>query len=343
MSLNYKASGVDVEAGYEAVHLMKDYVTGTFRPEVLTDIGGFGGLFSIANQKMKEPVLVSGTDGVGTKLKIAFVMDRHDTIGIDCVAMCVNDVICSGAEPLFFLDYIACGKNIPKKIALIVKGVGEGCRQAGAALIGGETAEMPGFYPQDEYDMAGFCVGIVDKEKIIDGSKIKKDDILIGIASSGIHSNGYSLVRKIFNPNEDNMKEYIEKIGCTLGEELLKPTKIYVNAIQKLKEEVNIKGISHITGGGFIENIPRMLPKGLGARILEGNWDMPPIFDIMQELGNVDRRNMYNTFNMGIGMVLAIDKKEEEKVLSILSDMGEKAYVIGSVIESETEVDLCLK
>lgn len=343
MSLNYKASGVDVEAGYEAVRLMKDHVKSTFRPEVLTDIGGFGGLFSIANQTMKEPVLVSGTDGVGTKLKIAFLMDQHDTVGIDCVAMCVNDVICSGAEPLFFLDYIACGKNIPKKIALIVKGVAEGCRQAGVALIGGETAEMPGFYPQDEYDIAGFCVGIVDKAKIIDGSTIQQGDVLIGIASSGIHSNGFSLVRKIFHPSKASMGEYIEKLGCTLGEELLKPTKIYVKAIQALKEQVNIKGISHITGGGFIENIPRMLPAGLGVRIVEGSWDIPPIFDMMQELGNVDRRHMYNTFNMGIGMVLAIDEREKEKALSVLSEMGEKAYVIGSVIESETEVELCLK
>ena len=343
MSLNYKASGVDVEAGYEAVRLMRDHVKSTFRPEVLTDIGGFGGLFSIANQTMKDPVLVSGTDGVGTKLKIAFLMDRHDTVGIDCVAMCVNDVICSGAEPLFFLDYIACGKNIPKKIALIVKGIADGCRQAGAALIGGEAAEMPGFYPQDEYDIAGFCVGIVDRSKIIDGSTIKKGDILIGIASSGIHSNGYSLVRKIFHPSKESMTEYIEKLGCTLGEELLKPTKIYVKAINKLKEEINVKGISHITGGGFIENIPRMLPKGLGARIEEGTWDIPPIFDMMQELGNIDRKHMYNTFNMGIGMVLAIDESEKEKALSVLTEAGEKAYVIGSVVESETEVDLCLK
>ncbi|NLM12493.1 MAG: phosphoribosylformylglycinamidine cyclo-ligase [Epulopiscium sp.] len=343
MSLNYKASGVDVEAGYEAVRLMKDHVKSTFRPEVLTDIGGFGGLFSIGNQKMKEPVLVSGTDGVGTKLKIAFLMDKHDTVGIDCVAMCVNDVICSGAEPLFFLDYIACGKNLPKKIALIVKGVAEGCRQAGAALIGGETAEMPGFYPQDEYDIAGFCVGIVDKEKIIDGSSIQQGDVLIGIASSGIHSNGFSLVRKIFNPSNENLCEYIEKLGCTLGEELLKPTKIYVKAIQRLKQEVNIKGISHITGGGFIENIPRMLPKGLGARIQEGSWDILPVFEMMQELGNIDRRHMYNTFNMGIGMVLAIDESEKEKALLVLKEAGEKAYVIGSVSESETEVELCLK
>lgn len=343
MSLSYKAAGVDVEAGYEAVRLMKDHVKSTFRPEVLTDIGGFGGLFSIANQKMQEPVLVSGTDGVGTKLKIAFLMDKHDTVGIDCVAMCVNDVICSGAEPLFFLDYIACGKNIPKKIALIVKGVAEGCRQAGAALIGGETAEMPGFYPQDEYDIAGFCVGIVDKVKIIDGSTIKQGDVLIGIASSGIHSNGFSLVRKIFNPSNENLCEYIEKLGCTLGEELLKPTKIYVKAIQRLKQEVNIKGISHITGGGFIENIPRMLPKGLGARIQEGSWDILPVFEMMQELGNIDRRHMYNTFNMGIGMVLAIDESEKEKALLVLKEAGEKAYVIGSVSESETEVELCLK
>jgi phosphoribosylformylglycinamidine cyclo-ligase len=343
MSMDYKSAGVDVEAGYEAVRLMKDYVKSTYRPEVLTDIGGFGGLFSIAKNKMKEPVLVSGTDGVGTKLKIAFVTDKHDTIGIDCVAMCANDVACSGAEPLFFLDYIACGKNIPKKIAEIVKGVAEGCKQAGAALIGGETAEMPGFYPEDEYDLAGFCVGIVDKEKIIDGSRIKKGDILIGLASSGIHSNGYSLIRKIFNPNKDNVNEYIELLGCTLGEELLKPTKIYVNTINKLKEAVDIKGISHITGGGFIENIPRAFPKGLGAKVYEGTWEILPIFKLTEELGNVSRMSMYNTFNMGIGMVIIIDESEKEKALSILSSIGEKAYLIGEVVESETGVEICTK
>jgi len=341
--MDYKSAGVDVEACYEAVRLMKDYVKSTYRPEVLTDIGGFGGLFSIAKNKMKEPVLVSGTDGVGTKLKIAFVTDKHDTIGIDCVAMCANDVACSGAEPLFFLDYIACGKNIPKKIAEIVKGVAEGCKQAGAALIGGETAEMPGFYPEDEYDLAGFCVGIVDKEKIIDGSRIKKGDILIGLASSGIHSNGYSLIRKIFNPNKDNVNEYIELLGCTLGEELLKPTKIYVNTINKLKEAVDIKGISHITGGGFIENIPRAFPKGLGAKVYEGTWEILPIFKLTEELGNVSRMSMYNTFNMGIGMVIIIDESEKEKALSILSSIGEKAYLIGEVVESETGVEICTK
>lgn len=343
MSFDYKNAGVNVEAGYEAVRLMKDYVNSTHRPEVLTDIGGFGGLFSIGNNKMKEPVLVSGTDGVGTKLKIAFVTDKHDTIGIDCVAMCANDVVCSGAEPLFFLDYIACGKNIPKKIAMIVKGVAEGCKQARAALIGGETAEMPGFYPIDEYDLAGFCVGIVDKEKIIDGRKIKKGDVLIGLASTGIHSNGYSLIRKIFNPNDVNVKEYIEDLGCTLGEELLKPTKIYVNTINQLKERVDIKGISHITGGGFIENIPRVFPKGLGAKIYEGCWDILPIFNIVEELGNIDRMSMYNTFNMGIGMVLTVDKNEKEKTLSLLSSIGEHAYEIGEVVESEVGVEICTK
>ena len=341
MSLDYKKAGVDVEAGYKAVKLMKEHVKGTFRDEVLTDIGGFGGLFSIANQKMKEPILVSGTDGVGTKLKFSFIMDKHDTIGIDCVAMCVNDVICSGAEPLFFLDYIACGKNIPEKIAEIVKGVAEGCKQSGAALIGGETAEMPGFYKEDEYDLAGFCVGIVDRERIIDSNKIKKGDTLIGIASSGIHSNGYSLVRKIFNPNRKNVNEYIEKLGCTLGEELLKPTKIYVKAIQRLKEEVVMKGICHITGGGFIENIPRMIPEALGAKIYQGAWDVLPIFELMQELGGVSEKDMYNTFNIGIGMVIALDNSEKEKALSILKGLGEKAYVIGEVIESKTGVELC--
>lgn len=332
--MDYKSAGVDVEAGYKAVELMKGHVKSTFRPEVLTDIGGFGGLFSIAKAKeMEEPCLVSGTDGVGTKLKLAFLMDKHNTIGIDAVAMCVNDVVCSGAEPLFFLDYIACGKNEPEKIADIVSGVAEGCRMAGCSLIGGETAEMPGFYPVDEYDLAGFTVGIMDKTKAIDGSKIKSGDVLIGIASSGIHSNGYSLVRKIFNPTASGLNEYIEKLGCTLGEALLTPTKIYVKPVLDLIGKVEVKGLSHITGGGFIENIPRMMPEGTKVNIEEGTWDILPIFDMLQQAGNVERMSMYNTFNMGIGMVAAVNKEDADKAIAILEENGEKAYKIGYVSE----------
>lgn len=332
--MDYKSAGVDVEAGYKAVELMKGHVKSTFRPEVLTDIGGFGGLFSIAKAKeMDEPCLVSGTDGVGTKLKLAFLMDKHNTIGIDAVAMCVNDVVCSGAEPLFFLDYIACGKNEPEKIADIVSGVAEGCRMAGCSLIGGETAEMPGFYPVDEYDLAGFTVGIMDKTKAIDGSKIKSGDVLIGIASSGIHSNGYSLVRKIFNPTASGLNEYIEKLGCTLGEALLTPTKIYVKPVLDLIGKVEVKGLSHITGGGFIENIPRMMPEGTKVNIEEGTWDILPIFDMLQQAGNVERMSMYNTFNMGIGMVAAVNKEDADKAIAMLEENGEKAYKIGYVSE----------
>lgn len=341
MGLDYKQSGVDVEAGYKSVELMKKHVKSTFRQEVMSDIGGFGGLFSISNKNLEEPVLVSGTDGVGTKLKIAFLMDKHNTIGIDCVAMCVNDILCSGAEPLFFLDYIACGKNIPEKIADIVSGVADGCRQANASLIGGETAEMPGFYPKDEYDLAGFAVGIVDKKNIIDKSKVDKDDILLGIPASGVHSNGYSLIRKIFMPSSKNLNEYVESLSCTLGEELLKPTKIYVKQILELKKHVNIKGISHITGGGFIENIPRMLPN-LCAVIEEGSWPVLPIFDIIMDSGQIDRMNMYNTFNMGIGMVLAISPDEVTKAIEILNSMGEEAYVIGKLKEGKG-IEICLK
>ena len=341
--MDYKSAGVDVEAGYKSVELMKEHVKSTFRKEVLTDLGGFGGLFSIAKAKdMTEPVLVSGTDGVGTKLKLAFILDKHDTIGIDAVAMCVNDVVCSGAEPLFFLDYIACGKNFPEKIALIVKGVAEGCRQAGASLIGGETAEMPGFYPVDEYDLAGFTVGILDKVNVIDGSKISPDDVLIGIASSGIHSNGYSLVRKIFDISDKTANEYIDELGSTLGEALLVPTKIYVKPILELIKQVKVKGISHVTGGGFIENIPRMLPNGIKAVIEEGTWPVLPIFELMQKRGNVERMSMYNTFNMGIGMVLAVDKADAEKTIEILKEQGEQAYIIGKTAEGEG-IDICLK
>ncbi len=334
--MDYKSAGVDVEAGYKAVELMKGHVKSTFRPEVLTDIGGFGGLFSISKAKtMAEPVLVSGTDGVGTKLKLAFVMDKHDTIGIDAVAMCVNDVVCSGAEPLFFLDYIACGKNEPEKIAEIVKGVAEGCRQAGCSLIGGETAEMPGFYPVDEYDLAGFTVGIMDKTKSIDGSKIADGDVLIGIGSSGIHSNGYSLVRKVFDINKESLGTYIDELGSTLGEALLAPTKIYVRPVLKLIENVDVKGLSHVTGGGFIENIPRMMPRGLKIVIDEGTWDIPPIFHIIEKKGSVERMSMYNTFNMGIGMVAAVSGSEADKAVETLKSMGERAYIIGRVEKGE--------
>ncbi|WP_304943521.1 phosphoribosylformylglycinamidine cyclo-ligase [Vallitalea guaymasensis] len=341
MAVDYKASGVDVEAGYKAVELMKKHVKTTFTEGVVTDLGGFGGLFSLAKHKMEEPVLVSGTDGVGTKLKVAFLTDKHDTVGIDLVAMCVNDIICAGAEPLFFLDYIACGKNIPEKIADIVSGVAEGCRQSGAALIGGETAEMPGFYPENEYDMAGFAVGIVDKSKVIDGSMIQEGDVLLGLPSSGIHSNGYSLVRKLFNPTKEKLEEYVEELGCTLGEELIKPTKIYVKQIRELKDRVTIKSISHITGGGFIENIPRALKDGYSAKINKGTWPVHNIFNLMQKLGEMEERSIYNTFNMGIGMVLILNKDEVQKAIDILESIGEKGYVIGSVEKGDEGVIIC--
>lgn len=339
--IDYKSAGVDVEAGYEAVRLMRDDVRRTFRPEVLTDIGGFGGLFALDKSKYEEPVLVSGTDGVGTKLKIAFMMDKHDTVGIDAVAMCVNDIICGGAEPLFFLDYIACGKNRPEKIAQIVKGVADGCVMAGCALIGGETAEMPGFYPEEEYDVAGFAVGIVDKKKIIDGRNIKEGDKLVGLASSGLHSNGYSLVRKLLNPNKEKLSEYVGLLNSTLGEELLKPTRIYVKPVLAAKEKFNIKGIANITGGGFIENIPRMIPDGLRAKINIGTWPVQPIFTLLQEIGKMTVESIYNTFNMGIGMVLAVDPDEADGIVGYFNSVGEKAYVIGEIISGEKGVDLC--
>lgn len=339
--IDYKAAGVDVEAGYEAVKLMRNDVKRTFRPEVLTDIGGFGGLFALDKSKYEEPVLVSGTDGVGTKLKIAFLMDKHDTIGIDAVAMCVNDIICGGAEPLFFLDYIALGKNRPEKVAQIVKGVAEGCIMSGCSLVGGETAEMPGFYPESEYDIAGFAVGVVDKKKIINGKNITEGDTLIGLASSGLHSNGYSLVRKLLNPSESKLHEYIESLGTTLGEELLKPTRIYVKTIMQLKEKFPLKGISHITGGGFIENIPRMIPEGLRLKIKLGTWPVPPIFTLLQKIGDISVNSIYNTFNMGIGMVIAVDSDVAEEMVKYLETLGEKAYVIGEVIKGEAGVDLC--
>ncbi len=347
MGLDYKNAGVDVEAGYEAVKLMRQHVKSTFRKEVLTDIGGFGGLFSLGGFKdMEEPVLISGTDGVGTKLKIAFVKNKHNTVGIDCVAMCVNDIVCNGAQPLFFLDYIACGKNIPEKIADIVSGVAEGCRQSGCALIGGETAEMPGFYSADEYDMAGFAVGIVDKKDIINGEDIVEGDTIIGLASSGIHSNGYSLVRKVFEPIEKYCDEYVEELGMTIGESLITPTKIYVKEILNIMKKAKIKGISNITGGGFIENIPRCIPKqkGLCATIQEGTWSVLPIFELMQKRGDIEREHMYNTFNMGIGMVLVADSENTEKIMEAVKEMGEKAYIIGKITKNDKkEVEICLK
>lgn len=343
MSNTYKEAGVDVEAGYEAVRLIKDHVKRTMIDGVLGGIGGFGGLFELP-EGYKKPVLVSGTDGVGTKLRIAFLMDKHDTVGQDCVAMCVNDVACSGAKPLFFLDYLAVGKNVPEKVADIVKGVADGCELAGCALVGGETAEMPGFYPVDEYDLAGFSVGIVDKDKITDGAKAKVGDVLVGIASSGIHSNGYSLVRKIFDLNSDSAKEtlmtYSDELGKTIGEELLTPTRIYVKPLLKLIDEVGINTVSHITGGGFIENIPRMLSDNLTAKINKGTWNIPAIFGMMQKKANIPERDMYNTFNMGIGMVVAVDADKAEKAVKCLEEAGEKAYIIGEIVEGNEGVIL---
>ena len=339
----YKQAGVDVEAGYESVRLIKDDVKRTAIEGVIGGIGGFGGLFEMP-KNYENPVLVSGTDGVGTKLRVAFLMDKHDTIGQDCVAMCVNDVACSGAKPLFFLDYLAVGKNVPEKIAEIVKGVADGCVKAGCALVGGETAEMPGFYPVDEYDLAGFSVGVVEKSKITDGANAKAGDKLIGIASSGIHSNGYSLVRKLFGLKDANAKEtlntYSDKLGKTIGEELLTPTKIYVKPLLKLIEEVGINTVSHITGGGFIENVPRMLPDGLKAVIHKGTWNVLPIFDLMREKGNIPERDMYNTFNMGIGMIVAVDADKADAAVKCLTDAGETAYIIGELTEGETGVEI---
>lgn len=341
--MDYKSAGVDIEAGYKAVELMKEHVKTTMREEVLGGLGGFSGAFSLEKFKnMEKPTLVSGTDGVGTKLKLAFLLDKHDTIGIDCVAMCVNDIACAGGEPLFFLDYIACGKNEPEKIAEIVKGVADGCRQAGAALIGGETAEMPGFYPVDEYDLAGFAVGIVDQEKLICGKDIKAGDKIIGIASSGIHSNGYSLVRKVFPMRESCLNEHVSSLGMTLGEALLTPTKIYVKALKSVKEAgVNIKGCSHITGGGFYENIPRMLNDGVRAVIKKDSYPILPIFKLLQESGNIDEQMMYNTFNMGIGMMLVVDADECEKTIAAIEAAAEKAYEVGVIEAGEKGVTLC--
>lgn len=341
MSLDYKSAGVDVEAGYKAVELMKKHVKTTMRSEVVTDIGGFGGLFSLAGHSMEEPILVAGTDGVGTKLKIAFELDRHNTIGIDGVAMCVNDIICSGAEPLFFLDYIACGKNFPEKIASIVEGIAEGCRQSGAALIGGETAEMPGFYPDDEYDLAGFAVGIVDKKKMIDGSDVQEGDLLLGLPSTGVHSNGYSLVRKLFDPTKEKLALEVDALGGTLGDALLMPTKIYVKTIAALKAALSIKAISHITGGGFIENIPRMLPEGMTAEVQRGSWPILPIFDVMAGAGNIEEKSMYNTFNMGIGMIVVIRPEDQAKALETLAAIGETGHIIGKITKGDEGFVLC--
>lgn len=337
-SESYKAAGVDVTAGYKGVELMKKAVQATYTNAVISDIGGFGGLYAPQIKGMEEPILVSGTDGVGTKLKLAFLMDKHDTIGEDCVAMCANDVICTGASPMFFLDYMALGKNIPEKVATIVAGVAEGCKKANCSLIGGETAEMPGFYPVDEYDLAGFCVGIVDKKKIIDNKTIEIGDKVIGLKSSGVHSNGFSLVRKVFDVNKENLNEYVESLGCTVGEALLKPTKIYVKSILKLIEQVKVKGISHITGGGFYENMPRMLREGVALKIDKNSYEVPPIFKLIAERGNIPERDMYNTFNMGIGMAIIVPKNEVEKSLKILKEAGEEAYLIGEVVEGNRKV-----
>ena len=339
-SESYKAAGVDVTAGYKSTELMKKAVQATYTNSVISDIGGFGGLYAPQIKDMEEPILVSGTDGVGTKLKLAFLMDKHDTIGEDCVAMCANDVICTGARPMFFLDYMALGKNIPEKVATIVAGVAEGCKKANCSLIGGETAEMPGFYPIDEYDLAGFCVGVVDKKKIIDNKTIEVGDKVIGLASSGVHSNGFSLVRKVFDINKENLNEYIEELGTTLGEALLKPTKIYVKPILKLIKEVKVKGISHITGGGFYENMPRMLREGVALKIDKNSYKVPAIFNLIAKKGNIPERDMYNTFNMGIGMCVIVPENEVEKAIKILNEAGEEAYLIGEVIEGNKEIKL---
>ncbi len=341
-SESYKQAGVDITAGYKAVELMKSHIARTMTNGVSSDIGGFGGLFSLDLSGVKNPVLVSGTDGVGTKLKIAFLMDKHDTVGIDCVAMCVNDVICCGAKPLFFLDYIAVGKNVPEKVADIVKGVAEGCVQSGSALIGGETAEMPGFYPVDEYDLAGFSVGLVDKEKILDNKSVKEGDTVLALPSSGVHSNGFSLVRKVFDIENADLKTPLEELGGrSLGETLLTPTKIYVKPMLKLFEEVKVKGVSHITGGGFYENIPRSIPKGLGAKIRKEDVRVLPVFKLLQQRGNIAERDMFNTFNMGVGMSVIVAKEDTDKALSVLKAAGEDAYVLGEIVKSEDGVVLC--
>ena len=341
--MDYKNAGVDIEAGYKSVELMKKHIAKTMRPEGLTNIGGFSGAFSMEKFKdMEKPTLVSGTDGVGTKLKLAFVMDKHDTVGIDCVAMCVNDIACAGGEPLFFLDYIACGKNVPEKIADIVSGVAEGCHQSGAALIGGETAEMPGFYPEDEYDLAGFAVGVVDEKDLITGKDLADGDVLIGIASSGVHSNGFSLVRKVFSMDKESLNTYHEELGTTLGDALLKPTKIYVKALRAVKEAgVRVKACSHITGGGFYENVPRMLPDGIRAVIKKDSYPIPPIFTMLAREGQIEEHMMYNTYNMGLGMVIGVKPEDVDAAMKAIEAAGEKAYVVGKAEAGEKGVTLC--
>lgn len=341
--MDYKNAGVDIEAGYKAVELMKKHVAGTMRPEVLGGLGGFSGAFSLSSFKdMEKPTLVSGTDGVGTKLKLAFLMDKHDTIGIDCVAMCVNDIACAGGEPLFFLDYIACGKNVPEKIATIVKGVADGCQLSNAALIGGETAEMPGFYPEDEYDLAGFAVGIVDEKNLITGKNLAAKDVVIGIASSGVHSNGFSLVRKVFEMSRESLDTFYPELGRTLGEALLEPTKIYVKTLRMVKEAgVVIKACSHITGGGFYENIPRMLPETKKAKLSKNSYPIPAIFKLLQEKGGISEEMMYSTYNMGIGMMIAVNPADVDKALTAIKDAGEEAYVIGAIEEGQKDIELC--
>ena len=341
-SASYAAAGVDIEAGYKAVELMKTHIARTLTSGVCSDVGGFGGLFELDVKGMEKPVLVSGTDGVGTKLKLAFLMDKHDTVGIDCVAMCVNDIICCGAKPLFFLDYIACGKNEPERIAQIVAGVAEGCVQSGAALIGGETAEMPGFYPVDEYDLAGFSVGVVDKCKVLDNSTMRPGDAVIALPSSGVHSNGFSLVRKVFDVENSDIKSPVSELGGkSIGETLLTPTKIYVKPMLALFEAVKVKGVSHITGGGFYENIPRSIPEGLGARIEKSAVRVLPIFDLIAKTGNIPERDMFNTFNMGVGMSVVVSEQEADKALAVLRANGQDAYVIGHVAESQDKVRIC--
>lgn len=339
---SYAKAGVDITAGYKAVELMKEHIAKTVVPGVCSDVGGFGGLFELDMTGITKPVLVSGTDGVGTKLKLAFIMDKHDTVGIDCVAMCVNDIICCGAKPLFFLDYIACGKNVPERIADIVKGVCEGCIQSGAALIGGETAEMPGFYPENEYDLAGYSTGIVDKDRIIKNSEMKEGDVIIALASSGVHSNGFSLVRKVFDVENADIKTPVEELGGkSIGETLLTPTRIYVKPVLKLLESVKVKGISHITGGGFYENIPRSIPDGLCAEIKKDNVKILPIFKLIAERGNIPERDMFNTFNMGVGMSIVVPAEDADKAVEILKSEGEDAYIIGKVIKGEEKIKLC--
>lgn len=341
--MDYKKAGVDIEAGYKSVELMKEHVKKTMRPEVLGGLGGFAGAFDLSGIKnMEEPVLLSGTDGCGTKVKLAFVMDKHDTIGIDAVAMCVNDIACSGGEPLFFLDYIACGKNYPEKIASIVSGVAEGCLQSECALVGGETAEHPGLMPEDDYDLAGFAVGVVDKKDIIDGSTIKAGDTLIGIASSGVHSNGFSLVRKVFEMTKESLDTYYDELGKTLGEALIEPTRIYVKALKNVKNAgVRIKGCSHITGGGFFENVPRMLPENVRAIIKKDSYPVPALFDLIQKNGNIEEHMMYNTFNMGLGMVIAVNPEDVETTMKAIEEAGDKCYVVGNIVEGDKGVDLC--